>query len=216
MNDMSDLKTEILFEKAKAAAKAGGRAHGIKAPKLEAVSMARWRATAAQKRLYGGSTVTEFWVSVKGDPNRAANTVVVKGYGKTPGERKTDALRKGEKLLRDKGIINGSPGSSHGVHALELDRLRWKDQPPLSAPWLGPRIKIKGDRPIDQIASVSRQRAKIILEEAGLHVPPPRPGRIMTVVAGTKSGGMWSPAKEPRIEIENKAGRFVVTKNWYF
>jgi hypothetical protein len=60
------------------------------AGKIVAVSKERYRATAAQKRAYGGSTVTEFYVQFKGDPESVR---VVKGFGRTPGDRKTFAMR---------------------------------------------------------------------------------------------------------------------------
>lgn len=57
---------------------------------IKAISKDRYRATAAERRLYGGATVTEFYVWDV-DVNV---TKVVRGYGKTPGERKTDAIRR--------------------------------------------------------------------------------------------------------------------------
>jgi hypothetical protein len=61
---------------------------------LWASSKDRYRASAKEKRMYGGSTVTEFYVGKKGDEDDASKWVVQVGYGKTPGERKTDAMRR--------------------------------------------------------------------------------------------------------------------------
>jgi len=75
-------------------AEAGGQ-EPAKTSGLKLVSKDRYRATAAEKRLHGGSTVTEFFVSGDGVPSGT----VVMGYGKTPGDRKTDARKRAEKLL---------------------------------------------------------------------------------------------------------------------
>lgn len=56
--------------------------------KISAVSKDRYRASAAERRQYGGNAVTEFWVT-RADTDE---TIVVTGYGKTPGERKTYAM----------------------------------------------------------------------------------------------------------------------------
>jgi hypothetical protein len=60
-------------------------------PNIKAVSTERWRASAREKRLYGGSTVTAFYVWIEGDDSTTQKVV---GYGRTPGDRKTDAIRK--------------------------------------------------------------------------------------------------------------------------
>lgn len=62
--------------------------------KVLASSRYRYRATAAERRQYGGSTVTEFFVYRAGDEDDASKWLVVRGYGPTPGERKTDAIRR--------------------------------------------------------------------------------------------------------------------------
>jgi hypothetical protein len=72
--------------------------------KLKAISKERYRATAAQRRLYGGKTVTRFWVFRAEDRENHANWVVVDGFGPTPGERKTDAMRRAVVLLEAKGL----------------------------------------------------------------------------------------------------------------
>lgn len=58
---------------------------------VEAISMQRYHASAAQRRLYGGNTITEFRVAYADDP-QSAKTIT--GYGPTPGDRKTDAIRR--------------------------------------------------------------------------------------------------------------------------
>lgn len=65
-----------------------------KAIKIIAVSNTRWRASAAEKRLHGGSTVTEFYVT-RVDTDE---TDTFTGYGKTPGERKTFAIAQARKM----------------------------------------------------------------------------------------------------------------------
>lgn len=59
-----------------------------------AVSKDRYRATAAERRQYGGSTVTEFFVFRGEDRDDPSKWKVVRGYGPTPGERKTDAIKR--------------------------------------------------------------------------------------------------------------------------
>lgn len=61
-------------------------------PKVFAVSKERYRASASEKRLYGGSTITIFIVGYEGSP--ASEWKDIKGYGPTPGNRKTDAIQK--------------------------------------------------------------------------------------------------------------------------
>lgn len=58
--------------------------------KIRAVSKDRYRASAAERRRYGGNTITEFWVT----RDDTGETLVFKGYGPTPGERKTFALER--------------------------------------------------------------------------------------------------------------------------
>ena len=54
-------------------------------------SQERWRATASERRIHGGNTVTRFLVGFVGSAPSA--WVAIKGYGPTPGERKTYAMR---------------------------------------------------------------------------------------------------------------------------
>jgi hypothetical protein len=62
--------------------------------KILAFSKERYRATAAERRLHGGSTVTEFYVMRAEDEKDASRWRIIRGYGRTPGERKTDAIRR--------------------------------------------------------------------------------------------------------------------------
>lgn len=77
--------------------------------KLVAISKERYRATAAQKRLYGGSTITRFWVYRPEDSDDPSKWVVVEGYGPSPGQRKTDAKARAIPLLREKGVLVENP-----------------------------------------------------------------------------------------------------------
>lgn len=56
-----------------------------------ATSINRYRATAAEKRIYGGATVTEFLCGVDGAAPSTWRKIV--GFGKTPSERKTFAIK---------------------------------------------------------------------------------------------------------------------------
>lgn len=67
--------------------------------KLWAQSKHRYKANAAERRQYGGATVTDFWVGRVGEERDASKWVVVRGYGPTPGQRKTDAMTKARRLL---------------------------------------------------------------------------------------------------------------------
>ena len=62
--------------------------------KIIAVSKDRYRASAVERRLYGGVTVTRFFVFKAEDEGDGSKYQVVTGYGPTPGERKTDAIRR--------------------------------------------------------------------------------------------------------------------------
>jgi hypothetical protein len=61
---------------------------------LTAVSKERYRASPSEKRMYGGSTVTVFYVYRKEDAKNPSAWKVVRGYGPTPVERKTDAMNR--------------------------------------------------------------------------------------------------------------------------
>jgi hypothetical protein len=60
--------------------------------KIKAISFERYRATAAQRRLYGGKTVTVFLVFHPDAPDDYARAEKFDGYGLTPGERRTYAI----------------------------------------------------------------------------------------------------------------------------
>lgn len=62
--------------------------------KILALSRYRYRATAAERRQYGGATVTEFFVYRAEDEHKPDRWRIVRGYGPTPGDRKTDAIRR--------------------------------------------------------------------------------------------------------------------------
>ena len=63
-------------------------------PRIVAVSTDRYRASAAERRQYGGATVTDFLVYREEDRHHSERWVKIRGFGKTPGERKTDAIRR--------------------------------------------------------------------------------------------------------------------------
>lgn len=60
--------------------------------KVFAKSEYRYRASAKERRLYGGVTVTQFLVGFEGSAPGTWKRIM--GYGPTPGQRKTDAIRK--------------------------------------------------------------------------------------------------------------------------
>lgn len=68
--------------------------------KIEAHSKERYNGGVRIKRLYGSSTVTRFWVRFADEADDPSRWLVVEGYGKTPGERKTDAIRRSGLLER--------------------------------------------------------------------------------------------------------------------
>ncbi len=59
-----------------------------------AISKDRYRASAEEKRRYGGSTVTTFYVMRSADEDDASKWDVITGYGKSPADRKRDAIEK--------------------------------------------------------------------------------------------------------------------------
>lgn len=60
--------------------------------KVFAQSEHRYRASASERRMYGGNTVTQFLVGFEG--SAASTWKSIMGYGPTPGERKADAIKK--------------------------------------------------------------------------------------------------------------------------
>lgn len=73
---------------------------------LEAHSMERYNGGIKIKRIYGSSTVTKFLVRPKGEKSFGdPQAIMVEGYGPTPGERKTFAMRKAAQILWQRGVI---------------------------------------------------------------------------------------------------------------
>jgi hypothetical protein len=66
---------------------------------MRLASKERYRASAAQKRAYGGSTVTVFWAMPTSDPK---TWFEVTGFGRYPGNRKSDAMAKAVAILARK------------------------------------------------------------------------------------------------------------------
>lgn len=60
--------------------------------KIIAKSFERYNGGVKVKRLYGSSTVTRFYVYYEGSP--ASDWKIVEGFGPTPGDRRTDAIRR--------------------------------------------------------------------------------------------------------------------------
>lgn len=89
-----------------------------KSDPIVAVSFERYRATAAQRRAHGGSTVTRFYVYRRSEEGDAGRYAVVEGFGRTPGERKTDAIRRYEALPRAVDLpftVEKKPGLSDSL-----------------------------------------------------------------------------------------------------
>jgi hypothetical protein len=59
-----------------------------------AVSKARYNGGIKVKRAHGSSTVTTFWVYDAKDEKDPGKWVEIDGYGPTPGDRKTYAIKK--------------------------------------------------------------------------------------------------------------------------
>jgi hypothetical protein len=70
--------------------------------KIRLSSQNRWRATASERRLHGGATVTEFFAIRSDDENTPSRWLRVKGYGPTPGERKTYAKKTAERIFAER------------------------------------------------------------------------------------------------------------------
>lgn len=66
-------------------AESGGR-------RIEASSYERYNGGARAKRMYGGSTITRFYVHFAEDRNDPSKWEKIEGYGPTPGDRKTYAI----------------------------------------------------------------------------------------------------------------------------
>lgn len=74
---------------------------------MKVYSESRYRASAAEKRLYGGKTVTRFIAAPDNDPK---TWFYVESFGPTPGERKSLALKVAE-LLHKYG--NSKPNETY-------------------------------------------------------------------------------------------------------
>ncbi len=74
--------------------KRNGRRRVHRNGKIIASSFQRYNGGVRIKRLYGSSTVTRFYVFREEDRNDASKWLVVEGFGPTPGDRKTDAIRR--------------------------------------------------------------------------------------------------------------------------
>jgi hypothetical protein len=85
--------------------------------KIFAKSINRYRASASEKRAYGGSTVTEFLVGVEG--SNASTWKKIMGYGPTPGDRKSYAIQKSgfteTSLNYPMPITRKCIGDGHGI-----------------------------------------------------------------------------------------------------
>lgn len=64
-------------------------------------SIERYRASANERRKYGGMTITIFLVEPLSDPS---TWFKVTGYGPTPGDRKSDARRTAEAWLASNSV----------------------------------------------------------------------------------------------------------------
>lgn len=62
--------------------------------KIVAHSFERYNGGVRIKRQYGSSTVTKFYIYYAGDEKDPSKWKIVEGYGPTPGDRKTDAIRR--------------------------------------------------------------------------------------------------------------------------
>ena len=74
--------------------KRNGRRSFRRNGKIIASSFQRYNGGVRIKRLHGSSTVTRFYVFREEDRNDASKWLVVEGFGPTPGDRKTDAIRR--------------------------------------------------------------------------------------------------------------------------
>ena len=84
-------------------------------PKVFAKSVERYNGGVKYKRLYGSSTVTVFLVGLEGSP--AGTWMKLEGYGATPGERKTYAL-KVFALAQDAGLVRADVGLGSDIRKL--------------------------------------------------------------------------------------------------
>lgn len=64
------------------------------AGKIIATSSSRYNGGVAAKRKYGSSTITTFVIYREENASDASKWEYVEGYGPTPGDRKTDAIKR--------------------------------------------------------------------------------------------------------------------------
>lgn len=69
-----------------------------KSGKIIATSSSRYNGGVAAKRKYGSSTITKFLIyrEENGNPPDVSKWVYIEGFGPTPGDRKTDAIKRFE------------------------------------------------------------------------------------------------------------------------
>lgn len=67
---------------------------------LKAISRSRYNGGVKAKRLYGSSTITEFFVFRPEDERNPSRVIIVEAGGKTPGERASAAKAKAEPMIR--------------------------------------------------------------------------------------------------------------------
>ena len=77
--------------------------------KLVAHSYERYRGGMHVKRIYGSGTVTRFYVFHAGDERNANRWLQIETMGRTPGDRKTLALKLGAMIFS--GDTNPLPGA---------------------------------------------------------------------------------------------------------
>jgi hypothetical protein len=65
-----------------------------KSGKIIATSSSRYNGGVAAKRKYGSSTITKFLIYREENANDVSKWVYIEGFGPTPGDRKTDAIKR--------------------------------------------------------------------------------------------------------------------------
>lgn len=73
-----------------------------------AFSHERYRASASERRIYGGKTITVFLCMRKEDQDGAfaSRWITIKGYGASPHVRKNDAIEKAKKFFSEHTLEN--------------------------------------------------------------------------------------------------------------
>lgn len=113
--------------------------------KVLAISKDRYKASADERRRYGGNTVTEFYMRFADEPISA--NIVVTGYGKTPGERKTDAVRR----FRAKKAATSNPfymqeGTLYTQRGLGERLYFWPVKKTKKNSWTGIMVRLEKER----------------------------------------------------------------------